>query len=162
MKRIFLLLFSAAIYSATYSQNTPDSFANRINYIFQYVDKNQISTGLLSDYGIDFLNLNNYTGQQLHDSNYVGNNEWISIYASVYSSQVRLVNSLPPPDSVASKFNNYNLPSETTGLAILYYDYNSCRDDALSAGLVSIENDQIFDVPNRTQSPLKTCRHGKN
>ena len=99
-KFYFLLLLIAATSLNIYAQNTPDSFANRINYIFQYVDKNQISTGILSDYGIDFLNLDNYTGQQLHDSNYVSNREWITLYTSLYSGQVRLVSSLPPPDSV--------------------------------------------------------------
>jgi hypothetical protein len=94
MKRIFLsLLLSVVISFSTYSQNTEDSFALRINYIFQDVDKNQIPTGILSDYGIDFLNLDNYTGQQLHDSNYVGNKEWFALYNSIYSSQVRF---LPP------------------------------------------------------------------
>jgi hypothetical protein len=154
MKKLyFLLLLNAVMIVHVYAQNTPDSFANRINYIFQYVDKNQVSTGILTDYGIDFLNLANYTGQQLHDSNYVGNKEWITIYTSLYSSQVRVVNSLPGPDSVAARFNSYNLPNQATGLAILHYNYNSYRDDAVTAGLVTVSNDQIHDVANRTQSP---------
>lgn len=145
MKRIFLsLLLSVVISLSTYSQNTEDSFALRINYIFQHVDMNQIPSGILSDYGIDFLNLDNYTGQQFLDSNYVGNMEWFALYNSIYSSQVRLISQLPNPESVASLFNQNNLPNQPTGLAIMNYNYNSYRDDAVSAGLVTISNDQIF------------------
>ncbi|MBS1758836.1 MAG: hypothetical protein JST23_01835 [Bacteroidetes bacterium] len=157
MKRIFLSLFLSVVISfSTYSQNTEDSFALRINYIFQYVDKNQIPTGILSDYGIDFLNLDNYTGQQFHDSNYVGNKEWFALYNSIYSSQVRLISALPSPEVVANLFNQHNLANQPTGLAIMNYSYNAYRDDAVSAGLVTISNDQIFDVPGRTESPYLT------
>lgn len=56
MKKLyFLQLLNAPIGINIYAQNTPDSFTNRINYIFQYVDKNKISTGILDDYGIDFF-----------------------------------------------------------------------------------------------------------
>src|SRR5215210_493464 len=107
MSKIILGILSCIGFTLTiYSQNTPDSFSSRINYIFQHVDKNQIPTGMLTNHGIDFLNLNNYTGQQLHDSNYVGNKEWMAIYASLYSSQVRILSTLPAPDSVAARFNS--------------------------------------------------------
>lgn len=152
-KFYFVLLLIAVGILNTYAQNTPDSFANRINYIFQHVDKTQISTGLLTDYGIDFLNLANYNGQQLHDSNYVSNQEWITIYTSLYSSQTRLLSTLPNPEAVATDFANNASTNGATGLAILHYNYNSYRDDAVSAGLVTISNDQIYDVANRGQSP---------
>ena len=147
-----MLLFTATL-NVAYSQNTEDSFALRINYIFQHVDKNQVATGILSDYGIDFLNLDNYTGQQFLDSNYVGNKEWFALYNSIYSSQVRLITALPSPETVANLFNQNNITNQPTGLAIMNYNYNAYRDDAVSAGLVTITNDQIYDVPGRTQSP---------
>ena len=59
-----------------------------MNYVFHYVNKNQIATGLLRDYGIEFLNLDNYTGAVLHDSNFVSLDEWRMLYTSLYSSQI--------------------------------------------------------------------------
>lgn len=87
-----------------------------------------------------FLNLDNYTGQQLHDSNYVGNKEWITIYTSLYSSQVRLVSSLPSPETVSANINSYNLP-QSTGLAILHYNYIK-------------EYGKISDRPAQSLNPL--------
>jgi hypothetical protein len=42
----------------------------------------------MRDYGIELLNLGNYNGSFLADSNYVGLQEWRLLYASLYSSQI--------------------------------------------------------------------------
>jgi hypothetical protein len=46
-----------------------------MNYVFHHVNKSQIITGLLRHYGIEFLNLDNYTGAAFHDSNFVALDE---------------------------------------------------------------------------------------
>jgi hypothetical protein len=92
----FLLIIVSVSCAQTYNTT---QYYGKMNYVFSNVNKSQITTGMLKDYSIEFLNLANYTGQQLHDSNYVSNKEWISIYTGLYSSQVRVVNSLPRLDS---------------------------------------------------------------
>ncbi|MBY0478802.1 MAG: hypothetical protein K2Q24_14230 [Chitinophagaceae bacterium] len=54
MKRFItlLLLFTAILPS--YAQNTFNAFATRINYIFQYIDKSQVPSGYLDEYGPQF------------------------------------------------------------------------------------------------------------
>lgn len=81
---IFMLIMSthAQSYDTT-------NYYGKMNYIFHYLDKSLITTGMLRDYGVEFLNLDNYTGSSsLHDSNYVSIHEWKLLYSSLYSSQI--------------------------------------------------------------------------
>ena len=54
MKKIIISLILSLCILSGYAQDTPNAFADRINYIFQFVDKSQVSTGILQEYGIDF------------------------------------------------------------------------------------------------------------
>lgn len=77
------------LYGKSFSQSyDTTNYYGKMNYVFHYVNKNQIATGLLRDYGIEFLNLDNYTGAVLHDSNFVSLDEWRMLYTSLYSSQI--------------------------------------------------------------------------
>lgn len=142
------MLFGLCSY-LSYAQNSPDAFANRINYIFQNIDKNQIPTGILQEYGIDFTNVNNYSGQVLNDSNVVVLDEWRSLYNSLYSAQVRL-------DAGLQEFSNIRTAIDANSdnsLVVMHYNFNSIRTDALSSNLLYTSNDQLFDVGGRNQSP---------
>ncbi len=100
-----LMLFSARYcYAQTYDTTT---FAGKIGYTFSHVDKTQIHTGLLREYGIDFLDLSNYTGTSLNDSNYVGLVDWRILYASLYSQRVNTNISMLYLDTLNNLFNKY-------------------------------------------------------
>ena len=62
-------LFLCIISSFAQSYDTTQ-FYGKNNFLFQHIDKTPISTGLLRDYGIDFQELDNYTGAALHNSNF--------------------------------------------------------------------------------------------
>jgi hypothetical protein len=100
MKKHLLLVLLSGVGLFCYGQNTPNAFADRINYIFQHVDKSQVPTGILQEYGIDFTNVNNYSGQLLNDSNQVTLNEWRYLYNSLYSAQINATANLLSPDSI--------------------------------------------------------------
>lgn len=68
-----IFLFTSSLFSQSYDTT---QYYGKMNYVFQNVDKAPITTGLLRDYGIEFLNLDNYQGTVLHDSNYVALDEW--------------------------------------------------------------------------------------
>ncbi|HTN19157.1 MAG TPA: hypothetical protein VL125_01735 [Pelobium sp.] len=74
MKIKFYLIFCFLLLSVLRKADAQDttSFYGKSQYIFEHVDKSQISSGLLSEYGIEFLELANYNGTVLADSNYVG------------------------------------------------------------------------------------------
>lgn len=64
--------------------NDPDltKFTSDMNHIFQLVDKNTVSSGLLKDYGLEFMNMSAFDGIPA-DSNYVDMSTWKMLYASV-------------------------------------------------------------------------------
>lgn len=72
MKKLLFYFCVLCVCLSASAQDTPDAFADRINFIFQYVDKSQVSTGILQEYGIEFTSLNNYNGQALNDNNSFG------------------------------------------------------------------------------------------
>jgi len=130
-------------------------YYGKMNYVFANVDKNQVSTGMLKDYGIEFLNLDNYTGTQMHDSNFVNLDEWRLLYASLYSSQVNVNSGLLYLDTINKLINKYSFPDQVITFACLYYNYNSLKSYTLTNNLMTVSNDQLFDVPNRPESPYQ-------
>ena len=79
-------LFWAHGLSAQTDINT--SFSNRMNYIFQILEKNRVPHGLLLDYAIEFTNLSNFNGSALADSNKVMTAEFWDIYNTLYLSRI--------------------------------------------------------------------------
>jgi hypothetical protein len=133
------------------------SFYGKMNYVFYYVDKSQITSGILKEYGMDFLNLENYSGTALHDSNFVGLDEWRSLYGSLYSSQINGNAAMPYLDAINAQFAAYSNTSDPIAFTILHYNYNGLRDDALTANLLTVNNDHLYDVPGRSQSPYTSA-----
>lgn len=147
----FLLLFLIKTIKA---QDTT-SFYGKSQYIFEHVDKNQISSGLLSEYGIEFLELANYNGTVLSDSNYVGMEEWRMLYTSLYSAQINNNVTMYGLDTVNNRVLSYIALNQPISFSVLHYNYQSLRSDAVSANLLSVSNDQLYDVPARSQSPYQ-------
>ena len=84
MKKALLSLLILWVSSSSFAQDTLAEFATRHNYIFQHLNRNQANTGVLLDYGIEFQNMDNFTGANLLDSNYVSISDWRSIYATLF------------------------------------------------------------------------------
>ncbi|WP_443938818.1 hypothetical protein [Pedobacter sp. MW01-1-1] len=156
MKRITALLAILwLIFSAAHAQQDTTTYYGKSKYIFQHLDKTQITTGLMSDYGIEFMPLADYDGVSLTNSNYVGIQEWRLLYASVYSSQINDIANLVTLESVNNQINNYSIVGQPITFAVMHYTYQSMREDALSANLITVNNDQMFDVSGRNQSPYQ-------
>ena len=62
-------------------------FVCRMNHIFQYVDKSRITTGLLSDYGLQMVEPKYFDGVP-SDSNYVSMDTWRMLYSGMFSSKI--------------------------------------------------------------------------
>jgi hypothetical protein len=158
MKKLTALTICVILLFCKANTQTYDTtqYYGKMNYVFQYVDKIQITTGFLRDYGIEFLNLDNYQGIVLHDSNYVALDDWRLLYTSLYSSQINSNAGMLYLDSVnrlIRKFNYTNMPITFIGLD---YNYNKLRDDAITNNLMYVSNDHLYDVSGRTQSPYES------
>jgi hypothetical protein len=133
------------------------TYATRVNYIFNHIDKTKIPYGLLKDAALEMAELKYYKGGVLQDSNRVFIENWRDIYKTLFTSKMHTSASatLPNPDVVDSVWFAKRQPGQVT-LAGLYYAYSRYADDAASK--VSIINDQVYDkfVNGQWQNPYKT------
>ena len=131
-----LLPFWQCIYAN--DKNAYNLFREKMENIFEYVDKSQIPTGLLSDYGLKFIYPDSYNGV-VCDSNYVSRVVWEMLYAGLYDSRINGKCQMQTPDEVYKQAEG--------NLSILYYKYNTFAEDALERGLVTFEDEKIRIVP---------------
>ena len=71
MKTIKQILIGMAMLSCfgLHAQDLDSAFVPRMNYIFQHVNSNTVASGLLKDYGLEFIDIAAYNGVPA-DSNY--------------------------------------------------------------------------------------------
>jgi hypothetical protein len=135
------------------SQNSGQELSDRINYIFQQTDKSRITTGLLSDYGLQIVEPVYFDGIPA-DSNYVDMDTWKMLYSGIYTSKINNNISLTSPETVFSQIEN---TAHTTAVpvAMMHYQYNQLNENALNLGLLQVVNDRIIDIPGAA-SPYLT------
>ncbi len=141
MKHLFtfcisLLLCSIMSYAQSYDTT---QFYGKNNFLFQHIDKSPITTGLLRDYGIDFQELDNYTGTALHDSNFTSLTDWRMLYRSIYSQQINSTAGLLYLDTLNKLFNQYGIVGQPISFVTLYYNYQSIDPNAQA-------NNQFYDT----------------
>jgi hypothetical protein len=156
MKKLSALLVGITLLVIKMHAQDTSTYFGKMNYVFNYVDKSPITTGLLRDYGIEFLNLDNYTGASLHDSNFTAMDDWRMLYTSLYSSQINNTAGMLYLDTVNRLVNKYAYTSQPISFIGLYYNYQKLRDDAVTSNLMYVSNDQLYDVSGRTQSPYES------
>ena len=75
MKKLLILLLACiAFISFSFSlkaDNHEQNIKTDIDEVFSELNKDNVPTGLLSDYAIDYVDMKGFDGQQLTDSNYV-------------------------------------------------------------------------------------------
>ncbi|MEO6453446.1 MAG: hypothetical protein ABIN97_05205, partial [Ginsengibacter sp.] len=132
-----------------------DSAQLQLNSIFQYIDKSQIPTGFLEEYGAEFANLKTYNGI-LTDSNTVNPMAWHYIYAGVYSAKIYGTNTLPAPEANYTVFNSEALLNiNVNPVSMLALNYSTLKPTAMVDNLFTMSNNQLYDVAGRTQSPYQ-------
>lgn len=146
---VVLLTTSLNLFSQT------DSARDELNHIFQYIDKSQIPSGYLDEYGPQFIGKQWLTGV-LADSNMVpGMSGFRFLYNDIENAHIYTgATALTPLENVDSVVNQ--APSgNATPLIFLTAQYSTLREDAIQQNLFTYSNNQIFDVTNRSQSPYQ-------
>jgi hypothetical protein len=154
-----LLLLNIKLFSQS------DPLRRKLDSIFQYVDKSQIPTTYLKEYGSQFLPIHRFNGL-LTDSNVINN---LDVFRTAYcdlltakltvpkliiTSQARrtIYNSLKPLPQV-----NYEMEAvannSISAIAMVYGNYASIKPTAIVDNLLTIVNQQFLDVPNRITTP---------
>lgn len=154
MTRKFTLFVCLFLYAKlSLSQTSADSLRLDINRIVQPLDKSQVPFGMLEEYGLGLLPLDVFKGT-LTDSTVADIKIWRGLYASLYTSRIYGANPMATLQTVNTTLQNeLQLADSLIPVAIMDYNYAAFRSDAISAGLISSQNGQLFDVPNRPASP---------
>jgi hypothetical protein len=156
MKRLLigLAFFSFLSQAIAQSSTGVDSLRQQINNVFANLDKSQVPTGYLAGYGVPLVSLEALNGT-LVDSNRTNTDVWRQAYATLITSQIYGTATLPRLDTLAARLDRASAASSSIPIAIERLNYAALRPDAVSAGLLTVQNGQLFDVPGRSQSPYQ-------
>ncbi len=150
------------------------TYVEKMDNIFEHVDKSKITTGLLSDYGLQLVDITAFDGTPT-DSNYVDMDTWENLYQGLYSSRINSsANNLLSPSVVLSRIDNEYpiLKSYSDSLLIpvsrrqsggginlepipiinaipvvmMHFEYNKLNDEAVNLGLLQVRDNQIHEV----------------
>ncbi len=136
-----------------------DSVRTELNFIFQNINKAQIPTGYLNEYGPEVVNKRLLNGV-LNDSNIVVDlNLYYFLYNDIENSKIFDPSTIPPEEAsriqpilqsldTAKVMINIAQYDTVTHLAIFSADYAVLKEDALELNLFTTTGNQLFDVPN--------------
>ncbi|WP_017257289.1 T9SS type A sorting domain-containing protein [Pedobacter arcticus] len=156
MKKIYLLMALLLVLLKVNAQIDTTNLAGKYEYIFQQLDRNQIPTGFIDERAFPLFSLAPFDGI-LTDSNKVNIDTWRGLYFTLSTACLLNQNPFVPITSVNDSIATHNSPTATSiPIAVLFGKYNSVKSYAFSANLLSIVNDQVLDVPNRTENPYLT------
>ena len=117
------------------------------------LDKTEISSGFLWDKGLNGFAEPALFDGILRDSICLQPATFGFLYAQARNAFVGTgVNPLPHPD-VYMNFVKRHTGTDTVPLVALVLRYHRIHKDAVDSNLLSLQNEQLFDVPGRTQSP---------
>lgn len=153
-----LLLVNLCAYAQT------DPVRTELNYIFQNIDKTQIPTGYLNEYGPEVV-YKKWINGILSDSNLVVDmNTYNFLYNDIENCLINISSNTPPiyaritqpivpPLDSVKEWIELARYDTVTNLALFSANFASLREDALQESLFTKVGNQIFDVAGRTQSP---------
>ena len=137
-KRIFALVLSIVFgISFVNAQNIDENATIRssINSMFSGIDKTKVPTQLLLDYAIDLVELSNYDGRTLTDSNYISLIDYENILRSIRSASVTTSKPFRNVESIIESFTTTNDESSIK-MSLAIYKYNRIKANALDDGLI--------------------------
>lgn len=146
MKTIkYIIIHSLCLICLTLSaQNIEDNEAVRtyVDNYFENIDKTRIPTGYLKEYAFELIDFSTYDGLSLTDDNSVNSSTFEMMLRSIRSAAV----GTKPFNDVSAVLDNLVTNNNNIPVAISLYKYNYIKPNALSNGLISVINDQAYDV----------------
>ncbi len=125
-----------------YAQTPADEILSRMNHVFEHVNRDNVPTGLLSNYGIQPIPLEYYDGIPA-DSNFVDMDSYLLLYAGIYSSKFNDNITLITTDDLIGRIEDYT-QGTSIPVSVMHFSYNRIKETAVEEELVNVENDQII------------------
>lgn len=122
MKKIYLRILLLCVSGQLAAQTYP--LRDKLNLVFAHIDKSQVPTGFLEEYGAPLVSLDVFNGI-LTDSNKVNIGVWRQAYATVQTSRIYGSNPLPNLSAVNTSLDNVEAANPgVLPVSLLYVDYN--------------------------------------
>ena len=115
-------------------------------------------SGYLDEYGEQLLALRPYNGV-LTDSNRTDLDVFRYLRATIASARVASPDNLPDLPELNRRLaaRRQGASGAANPLAVQYLTYHRIRPDALQLNLLRVQNNQVYDVPGRSQSPYQAA-----
>lgn len=164
----FLIQFSILLTCATVFAQAPSvSFTNTVQIpweqqtatVFQNVNLSTVTTHVLIDRGMPLVPLEYFNSGITDTSKACTVSDWQNIYATLFSAAWQSQFRLPDPQTAYIGVLNSVVETAPIPIPVIAYDYHYINPDAIDDGLFAIQNNQLFDVPNRPRDPydMGTC-----
>ena len=148
IRLINLLLFALIAATSLFGQEKPDA-RQHLEPIYQHLDPDKISTGILHNKVISFAPFRFYDGRD--DVAPLTASVWRQLYHELTAAQVRDIGFAPVAD--IRRETSQHLRQNITPLAIINQEYNTMRADAVKRGMVVQNGREFADGPNDRVSP---------
>ena len=134
------------------------AFADSINAVFQYLDKNRVPSGILEEYGLQLVDHLPYTGTNgFTTDNQFDINHWRALYGDLFGARINSNAAGMPSLAIVNQQLAIYAQEPSVELPILHFDYHSIRTDALSSGLIRSMNNRLYDVAGQVPYQLNTA-----
>lgn len=132
-----------------YINTSPPSGYYTPDYVFANMNLSEVPSGLLLDHGTPFTKLSAFNGHP--DSTTLSSPLRCQlVHATLVST---IVNSNAQINLAGMGASSYS--SDTVPYKIILYDYHQLKGDAVAQGLISIINNQLYDISGSANSPYE-------
>ena len=133
-------------------------FADAINLVFQSVDKSRVASGILEEYGLQFIDHTPFTGTNgFTVANQVDINRWRALYGDLYGARINENSAAMMSLAGVNIRLKLSAFEPSVELPILHFDYHSIRTDALSSGRIQSVSNRLYDVAGQDPYQLNTA-----
>ena len=135
------LVLVSSLYNGTSAQTSieeNDIVRSALDEMFEDLDKSRVPTGYLLDYAVDLVELSDYDGTELTDSNYVDRALLADILRSVRSASVIASASAAIPAG-ATDMSDPLVTLSSTDVSVVAFKYNYIVANALTDGLIEYD-----------------------
>jgi len=148
---LFSLLGTAQVHQTWPANST--NLSQTLEHLVAPLDKTDVSSGFLWDKGLSGLAEPGIFDGIRRDSIYLQPMTFGLLYTQAQRSYVGTAgNPLPVPGVFMNLINRFTA-TDTIPLAALAWRYHRIHENALDNNLLTLQNEQLFDVPGRVQSP---------
>ena len=157
MKKPLLLLIMSGLgmlclRSQTIEASYGNNFAEDMAHVFENLDLAEVTTDLLLDRSMPFVEADSFDGVQLLEYNQLEINRFGLLYATFYGAALDTSALLPHPDRYMLARDSLET-GDAIPLAVFHLDYHRFKQHALDSNLIFVQDSQLHDTPNRPESP---------